>query len=274
MIEMQRREFIRATAVAALAEPLLRSGRTAMSAGHRIETKERDGMILIPAGPAILGTSPSEIAALAERYGIHPSWLGDEMPRRTTPVDAFWIDAFEVTNEEYLRFTIATNRPWRLSPPSGRLSSEAARLPVTGVNWFDAEAYAQWAGKRLPSEHEWEKAARGPDGLVYPWGDDFDPDRCTWNRDDHPMGNPRLTPVDAFPDGRSPYGVWDLSGNVSEWCADTHTHEGHSRAVRGGGWHITLPYRLRPAFRGESQFPNNGHEFRGFRCARSAEAES
>ena len=110
-----------------------------------------EGMIKIPAGPSILGTSREDAEALADQFGFHPSWLEDEVPRREIFLDTFWIDAFEVTNQEFLEFVIATDRPWPLRPDNDAFLLQESRLPATRVNWKDADAYASWRGKRLPT---------------------------------------------------------------------------------------------------------------------------
>jgi len=136
---------------------------------------------------------------------------------------------------------------------------------VTFVNTAAAEAYAASAGKRLPTEAEWEKAARGTDGRLFPWGDEFDPSACRWNPDPRSQG-PGTSPVDAQPKGVSPYGVLDTVGNVGEWCADS---PGPGAAmIKGGAWCMGEIINLRPAARNMSGFAHNASDFYGFRCAR------
>jgi len=131
--------------------------------------------------------------------------------------------------------------------------------PVVGVSWYEAEAFARFSGARLPTESEWERAARGEDGRRYPWGDDWDPSRA------HHRGGARHTlPIGCFPAGRSPHGLWDCAGNVWEWVADPFGPG--LRAARGGGWNAHPP-QLRCAHRNawpeEAQFSKIG-----FRLAR------
>jgi formylglycine-generating enzyme required for sulfatase activity len=223
----------------------------------------RDGMIRIPAGPFVRGSDEFDI----------------EGPRRSTDLPSYWIDRYPVTNSEYLAFVAATGRGEPPDWPTGRPESRKLTHPVERVSWFDAVAYAEWAGKRLPTEAEWEKAARGTDGRRWPWGDQFDEARCiVW---DHAMAVDETTvDVKAHPNGASPFGVEQMAGNVEEWVADellpypgsqhrSPFASGGLRVVRGGSWfftqeHARCAYRrgLSPEFTGWSQCGGPG-----FRCA-------
>lgn len=226
--------------------------------------KDKSGrtMILIPAGLAVLGTPEREVRRLAAKYGFHPSWLAAENPRRV-PTKAFWIDEFPVTNADFVRFCRATGHSWALLRNVEAALDEAGRLPVAVVTLSDANAFAQWLGKRLPNQIEWEYAARGPKGLVYPWGNEWDPARCNSNDKNVPNGRD-LTPVDAYPKGASPFGVKDLVGNLCEW---TCTPYGTSHVVKGGFWKQHQPYRFRAACRLMTQWGINAQDYIGFRCA-------
>jgi len=222
-------------------------------------------MVYIPAGEFIMGSD--------EAY--------DERPPRRVYLDAFYIDRYPVTNREYKLFVEATGHPppphWAAygnSYPPGK-----ADHPVVGVCWFDARDYAAWVGKRLPTEAEWEKAARGTDGRRYPWGDEFDPQRC--NTDISGIGD--TVPVGTYsPAGDSPYGVADLSGNVWEWVADWYERDYYQRAparnptgpetgtekvLRGGAWDFG-PDEARCAARGHERLGPR-YALIGFRCAYS-----
>jgi len=154
-------------------------------------------------------------------------------------------------------------------------------LPVSGVNWFDARKYCQWRSARLPSESEWEKAARGPDGLEYPWGNNWDP--AITNTGDNGEGEEGITAVGSFEKNKSVYGIYDLSGNVWEWVEDWYKpYEGSTyqseafgeknRVIRGGGGgvgHYAISYFFRGATRQFSE-PEMESDDVGFRCAKDA----
>ena len=176
-------------------------------------------MALIPAGTFEMGDD--DISAIKSNQPAH-----------TVYVNAFYIDKYEVTNAQYKEFLIA-NPEWQKAQIEDRFhdgnylkdwSDEnnypdgQGNHPVTNVSWYAAMAYAQWAGKRLPTEAEWEKAARGGlEGQRFPWGDSIDPSKA--NYFDSPMGNP-TTPVGIYP--ANGYGLYDIAGNVSEWCLDAY----------------------------------------------------
>jgi formylglycine-generating enzyme required for sulfatase activity len=201
------------------------------------------GMILIPAGDFL---------------------MGDE--KQSVRVGAFYIDKVPVTNAEYAKFVEATGHP---PPPNwvergGTYPPDRANHPVVFVNWFDAQDYAAWAGKRLLTEAEWEKAARGTDGRIYPWGDWFDKVMC--NASEAGIGG--TTPVGKYsPFGDSPYKVCDMAGNVWEWTATDWAPGSSSKVQRGGSFANRGSY-ARCAYRylgvPEPRNPNVG-----FRCGMS-----
>jgi len=189
----------------------------------------------------------------------------------------FWIDRFPVTNAQFCRFLNEKgNREegggeWvdlkrsRIRQHGSQFTVESGyeEHPVVCVSWYGASSYAQWAGKRLPSEEEWEKAARGVDGRRYPWGDDWDPARCNTTE----AGPGTTTPVHAYPQGMSPYGCYDMAGNVWEWTASLYTTGQDWRVLRGGCWYYDRDLAA-CAFR-DFEFPNVRDNFVGFRCART-----
>lgn len=221
-----------------------------------------DAMVLVPAGPAVVGFDEGKEF---------------ERPRHRVVLGAFQIDVYEVTNFQYRRFLRETGYPppphWiDLDYPWGRDFH-----PVTNVRWEDAVAYATWAGKRLPTEAEWEKACRGPEGRLYAYGNEFDPKRTNYGC------SPAFDTVrvDAFPEGRSPYGCYNMTGNVWEWVGDwfstTYYEEGQvdprgpasgtTHVSKGGSW-TTMGNACRASFRCGS-LPGSCWGYCGFRCARS-----
>jgi formylglycine-generating enzyme required for sulfatase activity len=162
-----------------------------------------------------------------------------EGPPQKFAVKPFFIDRTEVRNEEYLRFIEATGRPAPLGWIDGRYPAGADRLPVVNVTWEDAMEYSKWANKRLPSEAEWEFAARGTDGRIYPWGKEWD--RSKANLGFGPDG--KIVETGLFPAGTSPFGVMDMAGNVWEWTASKTYRYGSQneilpdgRVIRGGAF--------------------------------------
>ncbi len=172
-------------------------------------------MVAVPAGKFIMGTDLEDRDGEALMLGLPDPWYEDERPAHEVILPLFFIDRYEVTHADYEKFVEATEHP---APPDwigGEYPPERARHPVAHVSWHDARDYCAWKGRRLPTEAEWEKAARGPDGRIYPWGNDFDPDRAHLARKAEMFG--ATAPVGRFKDGRSPYGAHDMIGNVWEW---------------------------------------------------------
>ena len=248
----------------------------ALGCGQR--TAPPEGMVLIPEGEFIMGSNKTDTEGKGTEFGSVKPFFLDEHPERKVTLKAYYIDKFEVTNSEYSKFVDATNSRapdlWKDGkPPAGR-----GNLPATIVNWYDADRYCRWAGKRLPTEAEWEKAARGPKGLEYPWGENFDNKKA--NTGESSFGD--LAPVGSFPEGKSFYGVYDMSGNVWEWTADWYkpypgsdyksdTFGEKNKVLRGGSWGGGVHYSLPIFYRGAYRFytvPEQGYPDAGFRCAR------
>jgi len=220
---------------------------------RKIISKDGAQMVLIPAGDYQRGDAFGEL-----RRG---------RPVETVYVDAFYIDVYEVTNAQYKKFMDATGYDAPLYWDNPRFS--APDQPVVGIRWHDAQAYCKWAGKRLPKEVEWEKAARG--GLVgkrYPWGDDLTRDDANYYKTGVRDIWRYTSPVGSFaPNG---YGLYDMAGNVWEWCADVHRNKRarirrEFSPLRGGSW-FNLSELLCVA-NGFVQYPSLTSNDYGFRCA-------
>jgi formylglycine-generating enzyme required for sulfatase activity len=254
---------------------------------------------LVPGGPFVMGTDPD----------LEPDQKAHESPRIHPDVSTFEIQRTPVTVAGYSRFIddkgYTRRELWSDEGWAFRESTEGGILyprfyspkereewkayltpsrPIVGVSWFEAEAYARWAAARLPTEAEWEKAARGTDGRRYPWGDEWEPDAAG-----HRENGPRCTvPVGVFPRGESPCGALDMVGSVWQWCRDCYAPDAYAHAdrrdpegpeapadaggnvprmvVRGGAWN-TLPFSLRVANR--NSYPRTARFSNlGFRCVR------
>ena len=237
------------------------------------------GMVKIPAGSFQMGSDKVDTEGKGNEFGMAKPLYQDEHPRREINLPTYSIDRYETTNAEYGRYIEATKARPPKTWPDGRVPAGRERLPVTNVNWYEAEQYCRWAGKRLPTEAEWEKAARGTDGREYPWGNEFDEKKANTGG----AGVNDLAPVGSFPQGKSPYGVEDMAGNVWEWTADWYqpypgsTYESKDfgqkfKVLRGSSWGGTGHYALSYFYRSAHRFyiaPEMGFADAGVRCARS-----
>jgi len=221
-----------------------------------------------------MGTSEEQVRQQARSCGYHPAWFAGEMPQRKIHLPSFRIDKYPVTNRRYAAFCRSTGyRPsclWGYHPPSlwkdGKVPETLLDHPVAGVSWADAAEYARWAGKSLPTEAQWEKAARGVDGRIFPWGNSFNPKACVWSRSH--LGDNQTDSVFAHPEGASPYGVTDVCGNLAEWCQDGPSDHDSVRVIKGGSWINNSWFFLRPACRSMGGNKQNDCSFYGFRCVR------
>jgi formylglycine-generating enzyme required for sulfatase activity len=272
---------------------------------HPVVERQGPEMVLVPAGEFTMGATPDGIARMVELCRrdagairdvnlCQPTILDDQEPEMSVLLPAFEIDRFEVTNADYRACVRAGGCS---AEPLLRTEERLAgpRQPVVNVSWEEAAAYCHFRGKRLPTEAEWEKAARGTAGRIWPWGNFWD-GRATnhghfdsvavgvardWSADESD-GVALSAPVGSFPRDRSVYGAFDMAGNVSEWVDDWYGREppqararvsprgpttGASREYRGGSW-IMPPYMSMATFRGLMQWPYR--PFVGFRCARDA----
>jgi formylglycine-generating enzyme required for sulfatase activity len=226
-----------------------------------------DGMVLVTGGDFTMGSERSE--------GLGPNiprGYNDSRPSHTMNLPAFFIDKTEITNAQYKKYCDATGYPpppnWR----NGVYTKGEDDFPVTHVTWYEAGAYAAWAGKRLPTEAEWEKAARGTDKREFPWGNNWDPKRIVFGRS-------RSDKVGQFPTNASPYGALDMAGNVYEWTQSWYDAYPNApikfpeygekmKVIRGGGFEgydsIARTYYRSVAF------PGTRSEWIGFRCVKDA----
>ncbi len=201
---------------------------TASKNATKINPVDGSVMITIPAGKFIMGSNNGE---------------PNKRPVHTVYLDVYQIGKCEVTVAQYRKFCNATGRSMPQAPEWGWKDKH----PVVNVTWEDAAAYCKWAGGRLPTEAEWEKAARGTDGRGYPWGNKWDRKKCANIK----IGLTSTARVGAYPAGASPCGCEDMAGNVYEWCADWYSasyygrspssnpkgpKDGELRVLRGGGW--------------------------------------
>ncbi len=213
---------------------------------------QADGMpmVYVPYGSYLMGSDDGD---------------PDEKPMRSVFVKSFWIDQTEVTQEMYA----LCDDPGCEKPTC---TLDGTNMPVVCVNWKNANAYCQWAGRRLPTEVEWEKAARGTDGSLYPWGNDAA--TCDYAVMDDGGGNgcglgSSPWQVGSIPAGISPYGAYDMAGNVWEWVDEWEEHDmanGAGHVLKGGGYY-SIPYTVRPAKREVLHLPVDKLDALGFRCA-------
>lgn len=261
-----------------------------------------DGMVMVyvPAGEFEMGSDDSEVDTALEMCNTYyegdcqREWFEVEQPVHATALNAFWIDRTEVTIAQYQRCVEAE----ACEPPARSNSDTRATYygdvayndyPIVNVNWEQANVYCEWAGGRLPTEAEWEYAARGPEGRRYPWGNEYDGARLnscdvncgySWAEEQFDDGYGDTAPVGSYPDGASWSGVLDLAGNVWEWTADwfgeytaerqenpSGSSSGAGRAVRGDSADGTRAVSRGVARHGMAA--NRTYEYTGFRCVRS-----
>ena len=227
-------------------------------------------MVEIPEGPFTMGSKEGD---------------PDEAPEHPVYLSTYYVDKKEVTQDEYERFVRMTKRGKPFVPVFEDDQSLILKpeLPAMGMSWGDAEAYCKWAGKRLPTEAEWEKAGRGESKRRYPWGDEFGSGHANVDGDED--GFKYLAPPGSFESGRSPYGIYDMTGNVAEWVADTYGEQyyqkspyrnpagpddGQHKIIRGGSWRET-EHNARLSKRFQAKMWRTDSTI-GIRCAKSADS--
>lgn len=222
-------------------------------------------LVLVPAGPFVYGEEARKVRQLVTEK-LKAGWLaqyGSEAQRQSRQLGAFYLDRYEVTNARYALF-LRANPQARPSRFASYPQFNAPQQPVVGIGWAEASAYCAWAGRRLPTEEEWEKAARGSDGRIWPWGNEPNPD-CYNGR---AAGHLGPAPVGTHRDSDSPLGISDLAGNVWEMTATRFDEQRH--VMRGGSYLNRLP-DVRTTVRWPIEDEPNGSKWLGFRCAVSAE---
>jgi formylglycine-generating enzyme required for sulfatase activity len=218
-----------------------------------------EGMSYVPGGEFMMGRDDGKSEA--------------EKPTHKVSVQAFFMDIYETTNEQYAAFVKATNHKPPTEWKNGAYPKEQAKFPVVGVNWNDANDYAKWAHKRLPSEEEWEFAARGANNFLYPWGND-------WKQGNANIGGQSFAEVGKFK-GASPFGIYDMVGNAGEWTAsdfkaypngkldDVFAGKSNLKTIRGGSFDTvkdfaTATYRIGWQASGAETYNRTG-----FRCVQN-----
>ena len=260
-------------------------------AGKTPQAEPSAEMIRIPAGPFTMGVVIENDMEWGDT---------DEEPVHEVTLSDYFIDRYEVTAKDFAEFLNAhpdeaeryielgnavtiekTDGPYRPRPG-------LENYPANRISWYGADAYCRWKSKRLPTEAEWEKAARGTDARTFPWGETFPHnDFVTFRRKFTKYGFDALKPVDALPGGRSPYGLHHMAGNVWEWTADWYSdtyyedspnhdpqgpESGTSRVLRGGNWYFKA-YYMRTTYRFNER-PEVFKVWQGFRCASSPEGDT
>ena len=270
----RRRALIVGELLVLIMTGMLYAGQAPAPQGDLLKT-----MVLIPAGEFLRGSDDNDIGQILKLVqDAKAQDYKDEQPKQKIHLDVFYIDKFEVSNAQYQQFLAATGspKPFYWDHPKFNKPDH----PVVGVNWEEAKAYCEWAKKRLPTEAEWEKAARGTDGRLWPWGNQFISSHA--NTEGSEDSYYYTAPVESFALGKSPYGVYNMAGNVDEWVADWYGENyyrsapkenprgpasGKQKVVRGGSW-LNDPDGARVANRTVSESTSRDTVL-GFRCAKS-----
>jgi formylglycine-generating enzyme required for sulfatase activity len=262
--------------------------------------KDATLMRIVPGGDFMMGSTGAEIEAAISEDRDGPQFsLRHETPQFRAHLPDFFIGIFAVTNEQFARFLTdsqpgperllewvsSLDRIHRVRTRANEVFHPAPgfeRHPAICVSWVGASKYCEWAGLRLPTEMEWEKAARGTDGRAFPWGNEWEPRRlCWWGSHDEKTDT---APVDAYPEGCSPSGIFQMAGNVEEWCADSYQRDVYSRyasgdtrpprggigrVIRGGNCLRRHPLEFHCAMRRSNPATFTNILYTGIRCASS-----
>jgi formylglycine-generating enzyme required for sulfatase activity len=233
-------------------------------------------MVYVPEGPFLMGNNG--------RSSSEGAGNSDEQPLHSINLKGYWIDRYETTNAMYDLFVKETGHRIPKHWLNGTFPAGKGNHPVVYVDWNDAVAFCRWAGKRLPTEPEWEKAARGTDGRVFPWGNQFDIQKANTPQRWLSQGKEGGTlAVGSFESGKSPYGLYDMAGNVYEWTSSWYQpypgntvfnmHYGEiNKVLRGGSWYDCLSYGCglsAPSYNRTRFTPKIRNKGFGFRCAKS-----
>ncbi|MFC1516156.1 formylglycine-generating enzyme family protein [Thermodesulfobacteriota bacterium] len=220
-------------------------------------------MVRVPEGPFTAGTSEADFIKLCLLEEKFNPVFATEVPAKTVHMDSFYIDRYPVTNYQYRKFIEKTGhrKPMLWDHPDWNQPMQ----PVVFVGWADARAYARWAGKSLPTEEQWEKAGRGTDGRLWAWGHEFLPDRCNSRE----FGLERTSEIGVFDKGISPYGCYDMCGNVWEICEGDWVDQ--LLPMRGGCFLGPATF-VRVTCRWTPEDTTNGAHWLGFRCVKEIPA--
>jgi formylglycine-generating enzyme required for sulfatase activity len=272
--------------------PLFKGKPGTMIGDVRINPKDGAEMVWVPAGEFTMGSTEEQTAVVLKEWPKESQELAKllfdaEKPQHKVSLDGYWMYKYEVTVAQYRKFCEATKKEMPVAPDRGWKENH----PMVNVSWQDAADYAEWAGVTLPTEAQWEKAARGTDGRIYPWGNDWDASKCA---NSVKTRQKSTQVVGSYPTGASKYGCMDMAGNVWEWCADWYdpnyykkaptknptgplegvpfeiagtTYAGH-RMLRGGSWlddyNVAFRCAGRYSLRSSYRYSDSG-----FRCART-----
>lgn len=262
MRKFTRRQFSNLTLTSALGVIIGQKPAQSESLSSPVEKKS---MLLIPSHSTTVGTTMEERVELASIYGCDPTWLNDEFEKRDVNLPSFWIDRFPVTNSQYFAFVKETGAraPWQ----GGAFAPGQADHPVAGVSHIEAEVYAKWAGKRLPTAEEWETAASSSDDWIFPWGKYWPGFVKLPNSKSVPSwSEPGTQRIGSGRCGQSAFGLEDMAGQVCEWTATKTLNDGiEYRSVKGGSWLHRDPLSFR--FSSAAWVSGFFSQMVGFRCA-------